>query len=145
MCLCETESKAFAKSMKTIANGFLSRLLVLSAPLTNNRFSEQPGVLTNTFCRTWVGQASANRVRRIEENSLRTIDPMVIGRQFATDSLSVGSLDLGSRVVRLNLREAGIEPLNKNPLNIFASFTPFGSHITKPFLSTPSAQRLMTP
>ncbi|CAL8238076.1 unnamed protein product [Merluccius merluccius] len=73
---------------------------------------------------------------KIEENSLSTMGPIVIGLQFDTSCLAASLVDFGIRVVLFLFRDSGILLSTRKPVYILANLTPDGSHFTKLTLLT---------
>ena len=136
---CPTVSNALAKSRKATEQWpfFLAALMHL---LRRVRFSLQPGADMKPRWRSQIGTASRRRLAMIFVSNLRTMLPIVIGRQFPG---SVVTPPFGISIVLLGFRAAGILPVTMQILNISASVCGVSTSLSSasvPTLSGPAAE-----
>ena len=104
--LCDTVSKVFAKSKKTMLYSFLHFLCCLMICCRIFTFWKQPSTGTKPFCLSSNFTLALNLLSQILAYSLINIFPIVVGRQFPNFSRS--SLVFGSSFVMHSLALSGI-------------------------------------
>ena len=122
MCLCDTVSKAFARSKKATHNGFLFFLVCLIISSIRKPFSEHPAALIKPLCLSFILNVSSVLVARIFVYILSTTELIVRGLQLLM--LSRPSVPLGSRIERFSFTSLGTLPVMSQVLKRFESAIP---------------------